>query len=252
MDRLFNCSMKILRMQMAWTADDLTAGILQLLRSNSYQEDVHIRPAVYYGVGEHMSIDPEQIEIGCVITAVDRPAKPSLWSGITACVSSWRRIDDDVIPPRAKVTGNYVNSRHVWVEAKLNGYEAGIILNRAGKVSEGPGGCLMMVRNGKVVTPPITAGILESITRLTLIELFRQEMGIDVVEREIDRTELYLADEAFFCGTGAEVQPIVAIDQIPVGTGQTGTIVKEMQNIYFEIVRGQNAKYRHWLTPVFE
>lgn len=251
MDRLFDSSMKILRMQMKWTREDVTRGLIDLMRANNFHEDVHIRPTVYFGAGEDFGFEPGKIEIGSVITAVERPAKPSLWSGINVCVSSWRRIDDQVMPPRVKAGANYLNSRYVMMEAKMEGYKSAIILNHDGKVSEGPGACVMMVRNRKVVTPPVTAGILESVTRSTLIELFREEMGLEVVERDIDRTELYVADELFFCGTGHEVQPIVSVDKYQVGNGQTGPVVKGMQDVYFSVARGQNPKYSEWLTPVY-
>lgn len=251
MDRLYNSSIKILRMQIKWTAEDMTRAILDLLRANDFHEDVHIRPTVYFGAGEDFGFDPAKIETSAVITAVERPAKPSLFEGITACVSSWRRIDDEAVPPRVKAGANYINSRYAMMEAKMEGYQSVIILNGRGKVAEGAGACLMMVRHGKVVTPPVTAGILESVTRFTLIDLFRDEMGMEVEEREIDRTELYIADEVFFCGTGAEVQPIISVDKYPVGTGQTGPVVKGMQEVYFSIARGQNPKYKDWLIPVY-
>lgn len=251
MDRLYNSSMKILRMQIKWTAEDLTKATIELLKANNFHEDVHIRPTVYFGIGEDYGFDPSVMENGCVITAVERPAKPTLMTGANTCVSSWRRIDDESVPPRVKAGANYMNGRYVTVEARLNGYDSVIILNRAGKVAEGPGSCVMMVKGGKVVTPPLTAGILESITRETLMYLFQKEMGMEVVERDIDRTELYIADEVFFCGTAAEVQPVVTIDKYPVGSGKVGPVVKKMQEIYFDIARGENPKYREWLLPVY-
>jgi len=251
MDRLFGISMKILRMRARWTDQDITRGMVDLLRANNFHEDVHLRPTVYFGAGEAYSFDPAKIEVGCVITAVERPAKSTLWSGIHARVSSWRRLSDDVMSPRVKAGANYLNSRYAMMDARIDGYDVAILLNQQGKVAEGPSACLMMVRNGKVITPPVTAGILESITRFTLIELFQKEMGVEVVEREIDRTELYVADEVFFCGTAAEVQPIVTVDRYPVGNGQPGPVAKGMQEIYFSIARGQNPKYAQWLTPVY-
>ncbi len=251
MDRLFNNSMKVLRMQIQWTADDITNGMLEMLRCNNMHEDVHIRPTVYFGAGESFGFDPETIEMGAVITAEERPAKPSLLEGISAKVSSWRRIADDIMPPRVKAGANYLNSRYAKMEAKVDGYDEAILLNPRGKVAEATGACLMMVRQGKVVTPPVTAGILESITRRTLLGLFQQELGMEVVEREIDRTELYVADEVFFCGTGAEVQPVTSVDRYPVGSGKTGPAVKQMQDLYFGIARGQNPRYDEWLLPVY-
>lgn len=251
MDRLFNSSMKVLRMQIKWTADDITKGMLEMLRANTFHEDVHIRPTVYFGIGESFGFNPDTIGMGAVITADERAAKPSLWSGISATVSSWRRIGDDIMPPRVKAGANYLNSRYAKMEAQIDGYDEAILLNQRGKVAEGTGACLMMVRQGKVVTPPVTEGILESVTRFTLLDLFQNELGMEVIEREIDRTELYVADEVFFCGTGAEVQPITSVDRYPVGCGETGPVVKQMQDVYFSIARGQNPKYEEWLLPVY-
>ncbi|MBI4278460.1 MAG: branched-chain amino acid transaminase [Armatimonadetes bacterium] len=250
-DRLFHTSMKILRMQLTWTAEDLIHGMVQLLRANTFHADVHIRPQVYFGMGEDHGFDPARIEVGCVITAVERPAKPSLWNGIHVRVSSWRRIGDETMPPRVKAGANYLNSRYAMMEARLDGYDSAIFLNAHGKVAEGPGACVMIVRHGKVIAPPATAGVLESITKSTLVQLFRSELDVDVVEREIDRTELYVADEVFFCGTGYEVQPIVSVDRYTIGTGEPGSVVKRMQDLYFNIARGQNPKYSQWLRPVY-
>ncbi|GAG06187.1 unnamed protein product, partial [marine sediment metagenome] len=162
------------------------------------------------------------------------------------------RIDDNSIPPRIKCGANYQNSRLATMQAEADGYDQPIILNGDGKVSEGPGACFFMVRRGVVVTPPVTAGILESITRMSLLKLFREELKIPVEEREIDRTELYVADEAFFCGSGAEIVPIVSIDKLPVGDGKPGPVAKEILNLYFNIVRGNNPKYMEWCTPIYE
>jgi branched-chain amino acid aminotransferase len=136
-------------------------------------------------------------------------------------------------------------------EARVNGYDTAIILNHRGTVAEGPGACLMMVRDGKLVTPPVTAGILESITRATLMDLAARELGAEVVEREIDRTELYVADEVFMCGSGLEVLPITSVDRIAVGDGARGALTKRIQDVYFAAARGELAAYRRWLTPVY-
>ena len=170
---------------------------------------------------------------------------------MAACVASWRRISDDTVPPRLKSGANYQNSRLAQTEARVNGYDTSIILNHRGTVAEGPGACLMMVRDGKLVTPPVTAGILESITRTTLMDLTARELGVDVVEREIDRTELYVADEVFMCGSGLEVLPITSIDRIPIGEGARGSMTKRIQDVYFAAARGELPAYRHWLTPVY-
>jgi branched-chain amino acid aminotransferase len=166
-------------------------------------------------------------------------------------VSTWRRNPDVASPSRVKAAANYHNARLAQVEARLNGFGTPIMLNIAGKVAESPGSCFMMVREGRVVTPPVTADILEGITRETLIRLFRDELGVPVVERDIDRTELYVCDEVFFCGSGQEVQPIVSIDHYDVGDGKVGAITAAVQKLYFEVATGRHEKYASWLTPVY-
>lgn len=252
MDRMFNVSMKLLRMQLKWTAQDITNAILELLRANNTREDVIIRPQAYFGIGQLHGFDPAKIETGCVITTDERPRNPLLERGISAGVCTWRRIDDNVMPPRVKAAANYMNSRYAMMEARLNGFDNAIMLNRDGTVAEGPGACLMIVKKGKVITPTVTSGILESVTRFTLLDLLRDEMDVDVLEREVDRTELYVADEVFYCATAEEVLPVISIDRYPVGGGQRGPIVKRVQEIYFGVCRGQNPKYRGWLVPVYE
>lgn len=251
MDRLFNSSMKALRLQIKWNAEQITEAMLEVLRRSKMRNDTHIRPTAYYGIGEAFGFDPAKISMEAVITAEERPAKPSLWTGKTAKVSSWRRIEDDVMPPRIKAAANYLNSRYALMDARIDGYDEAIFLTRNGKVSESSGACLMMVRGGKVIAPPVTEGILESVTRSTLIELFQRELGIQVVEREVDRTELYIADEVFLCGTGDEVQPIVSVDKHMVGNGERGPVVNQIQDLYFDVVRGKNSNYHHWLLPVY-
>jgi branched-chain amino acid aminotransferase len=166
-------------------------------------------------------------------------------------VSSWRRIDDNMIPARAKITGAYVNSAFAKSEALLNGFDEAIMLDGQGHVSEGSAENLFMIRNGVAYTPPVTANILEGITRLTVTTLLKDELGIPVVEREIDRTELYVCDELILCGTGAQIAPVGWVDHRPVGKGGIGEVGRALQHLYFEVVRGNVAKYRHWCAPVY-
>jgi branched-chain amino acid aminotransferase len=245
-------SMKTVRLDVPFSLHDIGQGALDLLRANAFREDVHFVPVAFFGMGAHNfnTLGPT-VDNGVYITAVPWPQPPALWSGVAACVVSWRRISDDSVPPRLKAGANYQNSRLAQTEARVNGYDTAIILNHRGTVAEGPGACLMMVRDGKLVTPPVTAGILESITRTTLMDLGVRELGLAVVEREIDRTELYVADEVFMCGSGLEVLPITSVDRIPVGDGTRGAITKRVQDVYFAAARGELAAYRHWLTPVY-
>jgi branched-chain amino acid aminotransferase len=245
-------SAKILRLAIPFTDSQLTEGFIALIRKLAYKDSVHFRPVVYFDEGEPYSFKPEDITTRVFVLAFSRPHAPTITTGIKSCTSTWRRNSENATPSRLKAAANYHNSRLATVEAKLNGFGTPIMLNDRGKVAESPGSCFMMVRDGKVVTPPVTADILESITRTTLLQLCRDELGIPVEEREIDRTEVYLADEAFFCGSGQEVQPIVSLDHYPIGDGKVGAITKKIQHLYFEIAKGNIAKYRHWLTPVYD
>jgi branched-chain amino acid aminotransferase len=170
---------------------------------------------------------------------------------VRASVSSWRRIDDNSVPARAKITGGYINSALAKTEAALNGFDEAIVLTHDGHVSEGSAENLFIVRDGVLITPPVTENILEGITRKVIIELARQELGLEVIERSIDRTELYAAEEIFLCGTGVQVAAVVQVDRRTIGAGQIGSAVKRLRDLYFQVVRGQVSKYRAWCTPVY-
>jgi branched-chain amino acid aminotransferase len=244
--------MKTVRLDVPYTLHEIGQGALDLLRANEFRQDVHFVPVAFFGMGAHNfnTLGPT-VDNGVYITAVPWPQPAALWNGATACVASWRRISDDTVPPRLKAGANYQNSRLAQTEARVDGYDTAIILNQRGTVAEGPGACLMMMRDGKLITPPVTAGILESITRTTLMDLATRELGVEVVEREIDRTELYVADEVFMCGSGLEVLPITSVDRIAVGDGTRGSLTKRIQDVYFSAARGEMAAYRRWLTPVY-
>ncbi|HVA37277.1 MAG TPA: branched-chain amino acid transaminase [Candidatus Dormibacteraeota bacterium] len=243
-------SMKIMRMKQAVSPEMVSASI-ELLRRNEFRGDVHYMPVAYVGFGEEYGAQTKPVQEGFFITAVAKPQTRALEDGLSVCVSSWRRISDTVMPPRVKAAANYQNSRFALLEARTNGYDYAIFLNSSGTVSEAPGACIFVVRGNQVCTPPVTAGILESITRSTLIQLFEERIGRMVIQREIDRTELYVADEVFLCGTGMEVMPVVSIDHISVGSGRPGRLTKEIQDLYFRIARGEDMSLQHWLTPVY-
>ena len=245
-------SAKIMRMAIPYSDEQLTEAFIGLIRHNKFVEGVHFRPVVYFAEGEPNYYKPEEIRTGVFVLAFSRPHANTIYSGIHSCVSTWRRNSDLASPSRIKSAANYHNSRLANVEARINGYGTPIMLNDRGKVAESPGSCIMLVRDGVVITPPVTADILEGITRSTLIELFAKELGLKVQERDIDRTETYLADEAFFCGSGQEVTPILSIDHYPLGSGQVGTVTKKIQALYFDIAKGKVTKYRHWLLPVYQ
>jgi branched-chain amino acid aminotransferase len=166
-------------------------------------------------------------------------------------VSSWRRIEDDVLPPRVKAFSNYHNSRLAAIEATANGYDRTLLLNGRGKVTEGPGSCVALVRHGAVITPSLTSGVLESITRASLLRLLPEALDIPMLEREVDRTELYVADELFYMGTGWEVLPIYEVDRIRVGEGRMGPVTAAIDRAYHDVVYGIDRRYREWLTPVW-
>ena len=171
--------------------------------------------------------------------------------GLRVAVSPWRRLGDDTMPPRVKSIANYQNSRLALLDAKAAGFQDAILLDSRGKVTEGPGYNIFVVRAGQVLTPPVTHGILEGVTRDTLIRLFAEKHRTPVVEREIDRTELYVSDEVFFCGSGKEVTPIGSIDHRPVGDGGIGPLTAAIRDTYFDVAKGRHQEYASWLTPVY-
>ena len=243
-------SARAMRMK-EFSIDVLGEVCLELLRKNEFREDVHIVPTAYLGAGEGFFALTKTREEGVFVSAIRRPGGKWLKDGKHVRVSSWRRISDACMPPRIKASGNYINSRLALLDAWQDGYDDAIILNERGTIAESAGSCLMMVRNGTVFTPPVTAGILESITRTTLMELFREKMGMTVIEREIDRSELHYAEEVFLCGSGMEVVPVVSVDRIAVGSGKIGAITESIQKIYFDIARASDTSHAEWRVPVY-
>ncbi len=247
-ERLKN-SCKILRIQLPHSVEDLNRISLELLRKNEERQDVYLRPIAYksgHQIGPILVGVPDDF----LLFAIPMGQYLDVSKGLKVCVTSWTHISDNMIPMRAKVNGAYVNAALARTEAHDNGCDEAIFLTRDGKVSEGTAENLFIVRGGRLITSPVTADILEGITRATILEL-AGELGIPVVERAIDRTELYVADEAFFVGTGAQVSPIAEIDRRPVGDGRIGPVTRKLQELYFDVVRGKVPKYKHWCTPVY-
>jgi branched-chain amino acid aminotransferase len=241
---------RILHMTVPHTVDELTALTVELLQRNGFETDVYVRP-LCYKASEEIGIRFHNLRDGFMIVAVPFGAYVDTTGGIRCQVSSWRRIDDNVAPPRSKATGLYVNSALAKTEAVGNGFDEAILLTHDGHVSEGSAENIFLLRNGSFITPPASENILEGITRDTLAVLIRDELGLEVIERSVDRSELYVADEIILCGTGAEVSPVIEVDNRPVGSGSPGPLTKRLQELYFGVCRGEIEKYRHWLTPIY-
>lgn len=245
---LRNCH--ILLIELPYDIDQLCEISLELFRRESYREDAYLRPLAYKS-SELVGVRLHNLEADFAAFIVPMGRYIEKEEGASVMVSSFRRIEDNAIPARGKITGSYVNSAFAKTEAVLSGFDEAIVLNPDGHVSEGSSANLFIVRDGTLITTPLSANILEGITRATVMELARAELGIDTVERSIDRTELYVADEMFFCGTGVQIAAITDVDHRPVGSGKIGPIVSKLREIYFGIVRGENEGYLHWCTRVF-
>jgi len=241
----FRESMKMMRFTVPYSDVDLYEAVREVLKGNEVREDIHMHLVAYVTGAGMDATAPTGLYIN------PRRRGRIADGGLSCCVSSWLRTSDNAIPIRLKCGANYQNGRLAVLQAKADGYDAPILLNQQGHVAEGTGATFFMVRKGKLVTPPVSSDILESITRTTLIEEIGPELGLDVVEREIDRTELYVADEAFFCGSGYEITPIVSIDRFPLGDGAVGSITRRLLTVYMNVVRGVDARRPEWRTPVY-
>lgn len=249
--RRFLQSAKLLCMSLQTSGDDLVKGLVELIRTEGHEQDLYIRPLAFYS-DEMIGVRLHDLTAEVSIVAMPFGTYNKNEENMHVTVSSWRRVDDNSIPARGKIAGAYVNSAFVKTDAVRAGFDEAIVLNADGHISEGSAANFFMLRSGVLSTPPITANVLEGITRRTVIQLVRDELKMEVQEREIDRTELYLADEAFYCGTGAQISAITAVDHRPIGTGKLGDITARLRKLYFDVVRGKVAKYREWCHPVYE
>lgn len=241
-------SMKMFRMEDKYTVEELKKGFIDVVKANNYREDIAVRQTVFIdGFGSWMAKGPINMFIAPIAKSRNDVKKIK---GLKCCISSWERISDRNLSPKVKVGANYINSRMAQMEALENGYDSAIFLNSQGKLSEGPGSCLFIVRDNKLITPPVTASILESITRDTIIELVNKELEIEVIERDIDRTELYVCDEAFLCGSAMEVVPILSVDGIVIGD-DVGELTKSVHQLYLDVVTGKVEAYTKWLTQIY-
>ena len=242
-------SAKLLCMEIPYKEESLIQILLDLLRAEGWQRDVYIRPMFYKsdtGIGVRLHNLKNDLTIWSV--PYEKYIKNDTSAHVT--ISSWRRIDDNVIPARGKVSGAYVNSALVKTDAARSGFDEALVLDQNGHVSEGSAMNIFMVRDGVVVTPPVTENILEGITRRSVIELLKNEMGLQVVERPIDRTETTICDEFFMTGTAAQVVAVTKVDHRPVGTGSMGPVVSKLRDLFEDVARGRNKKYSHWNTEV--
>ena len=246
----FHRSCGILLIELPYSVERLGEITIELLRKEEARTDTYVRPLAYKAT-EGIGVRLHDLEDEFAMFTVPFGRYIEKEEGANGCVSSWHRISDNAVPARAKITGAYINSALSKTEAMLNGFDEAIVLNPNGHVSEGSAENLFIVREGKLITPSVTENILEGITRATIMQVAREQFGLETVERPIDRTELYLAEEAFFCGTGVQVAAIATIDRRPVGTGKLGPIVKKIRDLYFDIVKGRVEEYRYWCTPVY-
>jgi branched-chain amino acid aminotransferase len=243
-------SARFLMMDVPYTAEQLAGQTIEVLRRDGLREDVYVRPLIYKS-SETIGVRLHNLDADVVIFGIPFGQYIDTEGGIRAQVSTWRRTDDNAIPARGKITGAYVNGALAKSEAQLNGYDEAIVLTQDGHVSEGSAENLFVVKSGKLITPSVTDNILEGITRRRLMSVARERLEIAVEERQIDRTELYNADEVFLCGTGAQISPVVEIDRRAIGTGRPGPITRQLSDLYFDAVRGKVDAYRDWLTPVY-
>jgi branched-chain amino acid aminotransferase len=243
-------SARLLIMDLGHTPESLTQAVIELLRLEGYRQNVYIRPLAFktdevIGVKLH--------DLHSDVSIVSIPFERYVTNDTNAHVtfSSWRRVDDNMIPARGKISGAYANSAFVKTDAVLSGFDEALVLTQDGHISEGSAMNVFMVRNSAVITPPITENILEGITRRTAMELAQAELGLQVIERPIDRTEVYLCDEFFMTGTAAQITAVTQVDHRPIGCGRMGPVTSQLRQAFENAVYGRNPKYRHWNVAVY-
>ncbi len=243
-------SIRLFGLKSPYSVQELKEYMKETVKANLYQEDIAVRQTVFVdGFGSWFSTEP----VGMFIAPIAKARKEvPLSTTERTCVSSWERISECDMSPRVKVGANYINSRLAKLEATDRGYDSALFLNHFGYVAEGTGACFFMIKNDEVITPLLTDSILESITRDTVIRIVRDELNLKVVERHICRSELYMCDEAFFCGSAVEICPISEIDGYRIGERKPGKYTIEIHKSYIEIVTGRNEKYRGWNTPIYD
>ncbi len=243
-------SANVMRMTLPYSTEELVNFTVELLRRNEFKSDVYVRPLLY-AASEDIGVRLHNLNFGFFIYATPFGKYVETEAGIRCMVSTWRRVPDQSLPARAKITGSYAQSALAKTEAVEAGFDEAIVLTAEGHVSEGSAENLFMAKDGVFVTPPVSDDILEGVTRMLLMRVIKEELGMQVVERSIDRTELYTCDELLLCGTGAQVAPVIEVDRRHVGNGKVGELTQELQSIYFGAVRGESLKHKDWTIPVY-
>ena len=243
-------SARLLMIDTGYSVDELAAAILELLRAEGHRQDCYIRPLAFLS-DEIIGVKLNDMGSDLSIVTVPMGRYVDAEEGAHVTFSAWRRVDDNAIPARGKIAGSYVNSAFIKTDALLAGFDEALVLNQDGHLAEGSAENIFVIRDGIAATPSITDNVLEGITRRTVMQMLRDDIGMEVQERSIDRTEIYLADEVFFCGTGVQIAAITKVDYRAIGTGKMGPVVSELRDLYFNTVRGKVDKYRHWCTPVY-
>jgi len=243
-------SANVMRMELPLSTEELVNFTLELLRRNEYKSDVYVRPLLYTS-SEEIGVRLHNLNRSFFIYSVPFGKYVETDGGIKCMVSTWRRVPDQSLPARAKISGSYAQAALAKSEAVEAGYDEAIVLSVDGHVSEGSAENLFMLKDGEFVTPPVTDDILEGVTRQLLIKVIEEELNLPVLQRSIDRTELYTCDELLLCGTGAQISPVIEVDRRPVGNGKVGEFTQELQGIYFSAVRGETPKYKDWTIPVY-
>ena len=243
-------SCRILMIDLPKEDSELLGITVNLVESSGFREDVYVRPLAYKS-SEMLGVRLHDLEDDLLVFVTPFGPYLDMDKGVRCCTSSWRRVEDTGIPAKAKVTGIYVNSALAKTEAQLDGYDEAILLNENGRVCEGSGENIFIITDNRLVTPPEFANILVGITRDTVKVLAENELGLEVVEREIDRSELYTADECFMVGTAAHVTPVIEVDHRGIGDGGPGPITKQLRDLYVDVIKARNPKYVHWCTPCY-
>ncbi len=243
-------SARLIQIDCPFTKEDMKKAFIDVVKANEYYENLSVRQTLFVdGFASWGADGPTDMFIAPIPKG--GMSKEYNKKGLNCCITSWRRISDTTLSPRIKCGANYINSRMGQREALRNGYDTCIFLNEAGKISEGPGSCFFMVKNGELVTPQLTDSVLESITRDTVIKIAEKILNVKVVERSIDRTELYTCDEAFLCGSAMEVTPVVSVDKYLINNGEAGKITEQIHKKYLGIASGENDLFADWITAIY-